>query len=406
MNILVLNAGSSSQKSCLYSFQTTELPSQPPRPLWEATIDWTAKADEGLMRVEANGMHHTQPLSSSDRSAALPILLNTLVDGDTAVLDALNDIDGVGHRVVHGGADYSAPTRVTSDVKAAIAQLIPLAPAHNPANLDGIHAVEKALGDIPQVVVFDTAFHSQMSPVAYTYPIPYEWTETGIRRYGFHGISHEYCAQRAAQMLNTPLESLRLITCHLGNGCSLAAVKNGRSIDTTMGFTPLEGLMMGSRSGSIDPAILIHLMRNTDLTADQIDRMLNKASGLKGVSGISSDMREIQKAIDQGSDRAKLAIDLYIHRLKACMGSMLMSLEGLDTLVFTAGIGEHAPMIRAAACSALNFLGLKLDLDKNAAAHSDGEISTPDSSIRVLVIHTEEDWAIAQACWQILNASG
>ncbi|MEM7773276.1 MAG: acetate kinase [Cyanobacteria bacterium P01_A01_bin.37] len=404
MNILVLNAGSSSQKSCLYSLlEDVALPPHPPGPRWEATIDWTAQSDSGLMIVKANGISQERTLASDDKTTALATMLQTLVEGETAVLDALADIHGVGHRVVHGGAEYSAPTRVTPEVKLAIARLIPLAPAHNPANLEGIEAIEQTLGDVPQVVVFDTAFHSQMPKTASTYPIPYQWTERGIRRYGFHGISHDYCAHRAAQMLQTPLESLKLIICHLGNGGSLSAVNHGHSIDTTMGFTPLEGLMMGSRSGSIDPAILIHLMRDHGVTPDQLDTMLNKDSGLKGVSGISSDMREIQKAVDEGSDRAKLAIDLYLHRLKSCIGSMLMSLEGLDALIFTAGIGEHAPAIRAKTCDALTFLGLGMDADKNTAAHPDCDISTPESTSRVLVIHTEEDWAIAQSCWRLLT---
>ncbi len=403
MNILVLNAGSSSQKSCLYALGDRELPDHPPEPLWEAVIDWTALADAALLTVKARGTKQQLKLSLDDRSRALSTLLSTLVDGDTAVLNTLSDIHGVGHRVVHGGAEYSVPTRVTPAVKEAIARLIPLAPAHNPANLEGIEAIETLLGDVPQVVVFDTAFHSQMPPDAYLYPIPYEWAEKGIRRYGFHGISHEYCAHRAAQMLNKPLDTLKLITCHLGNGCSLAAVQHGHSIDTTMGFTPLEGLMMGSRSGSIDPAIPIHLMRDHGYTPDQLDTLLNKQSGLKGISGISSDMRDIQKAIDQGSDRAQLAIDLYLHRLNACIGSMLMSLGGLDALIFTAGIGEHAPAIRAQVCQRLTFLNLTIDPEKNAHAHADQDISAPESAVHVLVIHTEEDWAIAQACWKNLT---
>ncbi len=403
MNILVLNAGSSSQKSCLYALGDDALPEHSPDPLWESTIDWTALPDAGLMTIKANGVRQEQKLLPGDRLKALATMLSTLVEGDTAVLKSLADIHGVGHRVVHGGDEYADPTRVTPEVKEAIARLIPLAPSHNPVNLEGIDAIEQALGDVPQVVVFDTAFHSLMPPEAYVYPIPYEWAEKGVRRYGFHGTSHQYCAHRAAQLLQKPLKSLKLITCHLGNGCSLAAVKNGRSIDTTMGFTPLEGLMMGSRSGSIDPAILIYLMRDHGFTPERLDKMLNKESGLKGISGISSDMREIQKEIDRGSDRAKLAIDLYLHRLKACIGSMLMSLEGLDALIFTAGIGEHASILRARTCQALSFLGLTLDPKKNEAAHHDQEISTPDSAVHVLVIHTEEDWAIAQACWRNLK---
>ncbi|MDJ0717040.1 MAG: acetate kinase [Prochloraceae cyanobacterium] len=402
MKILVLNAGSSSQKSCLYQLTGDTLPSKPPQPLWEAKIDWSVSAGLGLLEVEANETALEIQLESDDRPTGVSQMLKTLVEGKTKVLKELSQIDIVGHRVVHGGAEYSQATTISKEVKEAIARLIPLAPTHNPANLEGIEAIEKVLGDIPQVAVFDTAFHSQMPLEAAVYPIPYEWFEKGIRRYGFHGISHKYCADRVAQLLGKPLESLKIITCHLGNGCSLTAISEGKSINTTMGFTPLEGLMMGTRSGSIDPAILIYLMREHNFNADQLDKMLNKASGLKGVSGLSSDMRSIKEAISEGNDRAKLAFDMYIHRLKACIGSMLASLGGLDVLVFTAGIGENAAIVREKACEGFEFLGLKLDKDKNNSSPVDEDIAMSDSKVKILVLHTEEDWAIATECWHVM----
>ncbi|MGF1479586.1 MAG: acetate kinase, partial [Cyanophyceae cyanobacterium] len=334
MKILVLNAGSSSQKSCLYELGDT-LPQQPPEPLWQADIDWTGSNEEGKLTVDAQGKTAEISLDPNDRSGAIATMLETLTEGKTKAIEQLTDINIVGHRVVHGGADYSQATLITGAVKEAIASLIPLAPNHNPAHLEGIEAVEKVLPDIPQLAVFDTAFHSQMPPEAAVYPIPYEWYEKGIRRYGFHGINHKYCAERTAQLLDQPLDSLKIITCHLGNGCSLAAIKNGISINTTMGFTPLEGLMMGTRSGSIDPAIPIYLMRDHGMDADRIDEMLNQASGLQGISGETSDMRQIASLIEQGHDRAQLAFNLYIERLKAGIASLLPMLGGLDALVFT-----------------------------------------------------------------------
>jgi acetate kinase len=289
-------------------------------------------------------------------------------------------------------------------VKETIARLAELAPAHNPASLEGIEAIERILGAVAQVAVFDTAFHAQMPEMAAVYPGPYEWLEQGIRRYGFHGISHQYCAARAAEILDRDLKDLRLVTCHLGNGCSLAAIRGGRSVNTTMGFTPLEGLMMGSRSGSIDPGLLLHLLRQPNYSVDRLDRILNQESGLEGISGISSDLREILAAMTQGNARAQLAFDAYVHSLRSHIGAMLASLGGLDALAFTAGIGEHAASVRAAACEAFAFLGLKLDLDKNAQSRADWDIAAPDSTVRVLVIRTQEDWEIARECWKLTHS--
>ncbi|MGD1948136.1 MAG: acetate kinase [Leptolyngbyaceae cyanobacterium] len=398
MNILVLNAGSSSHKLCFYRLENS-LPETAPTPVWEAQIDWNST--QAVIEVNADtGAAIEQKQEITSRREILSGVLSTLWQGETQVLQSQTEIDAVGHRVVHGGQTYQTSTLVTAAVKAEIARLKQLAPNHNPANLEGIELMEDLLGEIPQIAVFDTAFHSQMPDVAAIYPGPYDWVNQDIRRYGFHGISHQYCTQRAAQLLGR--DDLRLIICHLGNGGSLSAVYHGRSIDTTMGFTPLDGLMMGTRSGSVDPGILIYLMRQ-GYDADKLDRLLNKESGLQGISGISHDLRQIGPAIAAGDTQAQLARDLYLHRLKACFGSMLMSLGGIDAVVFTAGIGEHSATIRADACSAMAFLGLTLDPSKNEMNPVDQDIATADSTIRVLVIHTQEDWAIAQDCWHCLH---
>ena len=405
MKILILNAGSSSQKSCLYDL-AAGLPDFPVEPVWEGSIDWTAKPGAVEVKIKANHQVVKDVLPVMERQAGTRYLMNSLYQGETAVLQDLGEIDGVGHRVVHGGEHYRASIVIDAEVKAAIAQLATFAPVHNPINLEGIETMEAILGtDTPQVAVFDTAFHSHLPPEVYVYPGPYEWLEEGIRRYGFHGTSHQYCAQRAAQLLGRDLQELRLITCHLGNGASLAAIRYGYSVDTTMGFTPLDGLMMGSRSGSIDPGILIHLMRKKGYTADELDRLLNRQSGLLGISGVGSDMRQILTEIANNNPRAKLAFDMYVHHLQALMGSMVVSLDGLDAVVFTAGVGENAALVREAACEAFDFLGLELDLEKNNQHPVDVDIASPESKVRVLVIHTQEDWAIAQECWRLLQSS-
>ena len=413
MKVLILNSGSSSQKSCLYDFPNHSLPSTPPKPIWAAQIDWTHQDSYAELKVKtASGAVFQETCPSESKLADTNKALQTLWSGTTQVIESPQDIDIVGHRIVHGGEKYRQSVWIDAEVKTEIDRLSLFAPLHNPANLAGINAIEHIFGaDIPQVAVFDTAFHANLLPAAYTYPGAYEWLNQGIRRYGFHGISHQYCAQRAAQILGRDLKSLKLITCHLGNGCSLAAIRDGYSIDTTMGFTPLEGLMMGTRSGSIDPGILIHLLRHSGCTVDELDRLLNHNSGLLGISGISNDLRQITEAMAQGNDRAKLAFDLFIHRLRSNIGAMLASLGGVDALVFTAGIGENSAAIRSAACEGFEFLGLSLatpppcgiDSAKNKSNPIDLDISYPDSKVRVLVIHTEEDWAIAQECHRMAS---
>ncbi len=396
MKILVLNAGSSSHKCCLYNIEGM-LPESPLLTVWEAQLEWHYPDRAALIVSTERGQALEEELASVSRADALLYLLKTLCQGVTQVISSLQEIDVVGHRVVHGGSIYQSSVVLTDRVKDAIASLIPLAPAHNPASLEGIELMEQLLDNVPQVAVFDTAFHRSLPDVAATYPGPYDWIEQGIRRYGFHGISHQYCTQRATEILNRDVENL--IICHLGNGASLSAVKNGQSIDTTMGYTPLDGLMMGTRSGAVDPGILIHLMRQ-GYSADQLEYLLSQESGLKGISGVSHDLREIEDAISQRNQRSEQAWNLYIHRLKACLGSMLMSLEGLEALVFTAGIGEHSASVRAAICESLAFLGLQLDDAQNQNSPVDQDIAAVDSRIRVLVIHTQEDWAIAQACYR------
>jgi len=402
MKILVLNAGSSSQKSCLYDLEGV-LPDTAPEPIWEASIDWTHH--EGFAEIKVKPQHGKvlqEEISATSRPEIIAHMLETLWSGETSVLKSPSEVDIIGHRVVHGGKEYRQSTIINTEVKAAIAKLATFAPVHNPANLEGIEAAEKLFENIPQVAVFDTAFHAHLSPAAYTYAIPTKYTEQGIRRYGFHGISHQCCRDRAAKILNRKVEDLRLIICHLGNGCSLSAIRNGVSIDTTMGFTPLEGLVMGNRSGSIDAGILIHLLRQPDMDVEKLNHILNRESGLLGISGISADLRPIVKAIAEGNQQAQLAFDVYVHSLRSHIGSMLASLGGLDVLVFTAGVGENNPAIRAAACANFEFLGLKLDLAKNNQQAIDCDISSSDSAIRVLVIHTQEDWEIARECWNIL----
>jgi acetate kinase len=264
-----------------------------------------------------------------------------------------------------------------------------------------VRACRRLIPHAQQVAVFDTAFHHTLPPAACVYPGPYAWFEHGIRRYGFHGISHESAAHRAATLLQRPLPDLRLITCHLGNGCSLAAVSGGVSVDTTMGFTPLEGLMMGNRSGSVDPGILVYLLRHGSVSADELDVTLNRRSGLLGVSGVSEDMREVLKAADAGNTRASLALDIYVHRLRQAIAAMAASLAGVDAIVFTGGVGENAPVIRSRAGAGLGFLGVRLDEPANRANGLDGNIAAPDSAVAVLIVAAQEDWAIAAAAWRL-----
>ncbi len=402
MKILVLNSGSSSQKSCLYDIGKT-LPEHPPVPVWEGKVEWDGSQADVQVR-NSQGAQLKDRVQVVSRSHATSQLLDTLWNGKLRVVSAPSEINAVGHRIVHGGKDFDKATAITPEVKSAIARMSTFAPLHNRAELEGIEIIEKRVGQVLQVAVFDAGFHSRLPEPAAVYPGPYEWLAQGIRRYGFHGINHQYCAERTAQLLGKDLGTLKLVTCHLGNGCSLAAIRDGRSVDTTMGFTPLEGLMMGTRSGSVDPGILTYLMRRGQLTGEQLDDLLNTKSGLLGISGISGDMRQIVAAMKDGNPRATLAFEIFVHRLQGGIGSMTAVLGGIDALVFTAGIGENSPEVRVAACANFGFLGLILDPAKNAQPSADQDISLSDSAVRVLVVRAQEDWAIARDCWRLMSA--
>ena len=403
MKILVLNSGSSSQKCSLYDIGKS-LPNDPPTPLWEGKIEWNGEvAHAEVKSSRGSSIVQKDQVRVSSRRDAVEHLLRTLWDGKTQVLDSAAEIDVVGHRVVHGGPKYEDPVPITPEVKSGIAKASVFAPLHNRAELEGTDVIEKLLGPVPQIAVFDTGFHRKMPQAAAVYPGPYQWFESGIHRYGFHGINHEYCAARAAHLLGRDVKSLKLVTCHLGNGCSLAAIHEGHSVDTTMGFTPVEGLMMGTRSGSIDPGILTYLMRQGQLQPAAIDDVLNKESGLLGVSGVSGDMREILAAMKRGHARAKLAFDMYVHRLRAGIGAMVAVLGGVDGLVFTAGVGENSAEVRTAACENLNFIGLILDGMANTQSLPDADVAAPGSLVRVLIIRAQEDWAIAGKCWRLMG---
>jgi acetate kinase len=399
MHVLVLNAGSSSQKSSLYDIEAP-LPEHAPAPLWEGKIDW-GRGRDAEFRIRAAGRTIHEKLPLRERAEFIDHLLRSIWTGPHRVLTSPEEIALIGHRVVHGGDRYWQPVRITSEVEQAIERLADFAPVHNPANLEGVRACRRLIPHAQQVAVFDTAFHHTLPPAACVYPGPYAWFEHGIRRYGFHGISHESAAHRAATLLQRPLPDLRLITCHLGNGCSLAAVSGGVSVDTTMGFTPLEGLMMGNRSGSVDPGILVYLLRHGSVSADELDVTLNRRSGLLGVSGVSEDMREVLKAADAGNTRASLALDIYVHRLRQAIAAMAASLAGVDAIVFTGGVGENAPVIRSRAGAGLGFLGVRLDEPANRANGLDGNIAAPDSAVAVLIVAAQEDWAIAAAAWRL-----
>src|SRR5215468_7821347 len=401
MKILVLNSGSSSQKACLYEI-AERLPDQAPFPLWEGKIEWRGDWAATVVK-NSKGVTFKEELQFSSREQVMRYLLRTAFEGTASVIASAAEVDAVGHRVVHGGPQFERPVVITDQVLEAIESSSAFAPLHIRAELEGMKLVGDLLGSVTQVAVFDTGFHHQMPPSAAVYPGPYEWFESGIRRYGFHGINHQYCAEQAARMLGENVKALKIVSCHLGNGCSVTAIREGRSVDTTMGFTPLEGLMMGTRSGSVDPGILTYVMRKDRLDAQGVDELLNKKSGLLGVSGVSSDMRDILAAVRQGHERAKLAFEIYMHRLQAAIGGMAAVLGGMDVLVFTAGVGENSAEVRSAACNGLEFLGVRLNELANTRSCLDEDISTPESRVRVLVIRAGEDWAIAKECWKLAH---
>ena len=402
MKILVLNGGSSTLKATLREIAApAAAPAEPP--MWEAQAEWGREQGKAVIRVRALGEQHEIAVNIDSQDQVLRPAIETLWKGPGKVIDGPDAVDAVGHRVVHGGRAFVESTLITPEVQEAIHKQSDLAPEHNRLELEAIQTAEEIFGpQVPQVAVFDTQFHARMPEAAKVYPTPYSWYEHGIHRYGFHGISHQYVSRRAGEILHN--FDLRLITCHLGNGASLAAVLAGCSVDTTMGFTPLEGVMMGTRSGTVDPGIIIYLVRHRGYGADELDHLLNRESGLKGVSGVSGDMREVLAAIEAGNPRARLAFEVYVHRLCREIGGMAASLGGVDALAFTAGIGENCPPLRAAVCEQLAFLGIKLQASANEQPPPDSDIAAPESRVRVLVVHTDEDWEIARECVRLLRA--
>ena len=394
--ILVCNAGSSSLKFSLFDAEDEML-------LADGGIDWLIKPARLAFR-RANQPEIREELKLEKHADAVARILDDLQAGASAPLQSPEDLRAVGHRVVHGGDRYTSAVRINAEVKRTIEELTELAPLHNPASLEGINAVEQVLPKVPQVAAFDTAFHATLSEAARTYPLPQKWTrEWGIRRYGFHGLSHSYCSTEAAKRLGR--QGLRLVIAHLGNGASVSAVRDGVCVDTSMGFTPLEGLMMATRSGTVDPGILIYLVtaqgtgRRTRST-----KRLNHESGLLGISGISSDLRQILSELPHNPD-ARLAVDVYVHRIVKTIGAMAATLGGIDALVFTAGVGEGSPEIRKRVCEKLKYLGLELDPAANETCKPDADISMPASKARILVIATREDLTIMRETRRLVGSS-
>ena len=397
MIVLVLNSGSSSLK---YQLFDTEKEERITKGLVEKiggreAIFSYEKGEEGKFK-EVHAIY--------DHSEALNLVLKSLVSDENGILEDINQIAAVGHRVVHGGEKFTESVIVDDQVLAEIRDCIDLAPLHNPANLQGIEVCIKLLPETPQVVVFDTAFHQSMPDYAYLYGLPYiMYNRHRIRRYGFHGTSHRYVTGRAAELLGKTEKTISLVTCHLGNGSSVCAVKNGKSVDTSMGFTPLAGLIMGTRCGDLDPAIITHIMSKEELSLYEVNSMLNKHSGLLGISGITNDVRELFEQMDKKDCRASLAINMLVYQLKKYISSYLGALGGADAIVFTAGIGENNPHIREQSLAGLEFMGIKLDKRKNRALSGEGVISTADSAITVCVIPTNEELVIARDTAQIVK---
>jgi len=389
MKILVVNCGSSSLKYQLIDMDTEKV-------MAKGYLEKIGLSDSFLTHT-VNDEKHKIEKSINNHEEGMELVLSQLLDENYGVIKSLNEIDAVGHRVVHGGEKFSGSVLITDEVIETIKECIPLAPLHNPSGIIGIEACKKALPDIPMVGVFDTAFHQTLPERAYMYAIPYEYYEKyKIRKYGFHGTSHKFVSKRVAEVLNKPIEDLKIVTCHLGQGASLCAVEGGKSIDTTMGLTPLAGVPMGTRAGDIDPSIVTFLMKNEKLSCDEIDSILNKKSGKLGLSGVSSDDRDIEQAANQGNNRARLALDNFVYQVAGYIGKFVAQMKGVDVITFAGGIGENGIQARKDICDYLGFLGVKIDEEKNNSRGKEIEISTPDSKVKVYVIPTNEELMIAR----------
>lgn len=397
MKILVINCGSSSLKYQLFDMEKVEV-------LTKGLVERIGLPG-AILTQRTNSDKYVIEDEIPDHVKAMQIVIKAILDPQYGVISSLKEISAVGHRVVHGGEDFSESVMITDDVMKALRDNIELAPLHNPPNIMGIEACKELLPDVPQVSVFDTAFHQTMPAYAYMYGLPYEYYKKyKIRKYGFHGTSHKYVSERAAAMLKRPLEETKIITCHLGNGASIAAVNKGISIDTSMGFTPLEGVMMGTRSGDLDPAIVFYLMDKENWHPDEARDFLNKKCGVLGLSGVSSDFRDIESASGEGNSRAQLALDRFAYAVKKYIGSYNAILNGADAIVFTAGLGENSASMRMKICDGLDCIGIKIDPDKNYTRGVETDVSTADAKIRVLVIPTDEELMIARDTFEIVNS--
>ena len=397
MKILVLNCGSSSVKYKLINSDTKEV-------LAEGGVEKIGLPDSFLKFKRPDGSKETIVVSMPDAKEAVRQVLNVLTDPKEGVIKSFDEIDAVGHRVVHGMEKFNKSVLITPEVIEKVKECYPVAPLHNPANITGIEAVSEILPDAPQVAVFDTAFHQTMPAKAYMYALPYwAYEKYGVRRYGFHGTSHRYVSRRACDFLGVPYDKQRIITCHIGNGASITAIKDGISIDTSMGLTPTEGLMMGTRVGDVDPGALVYLMERCNLDADGVMKLINKESGVAGVSGISSDMRDIEAAVAAGDEKARLALDMYEYRILKYIGAYTAVLGGVDIIVFTGGVGENQTGTREVICKHLEYLGVTFDAEANKTRGEEIVISGKDSKVKVVVIPTDEEMMIARDTAEIVG---
>lgn len=400
MKVLVVNCGSSSLKYQLIDMKNEEV-------LAKGLVERIG-IQGSILTQKVNGEKYIVEQPMDDHKTAIKLVLDALVDEKHGVIKDMSEISAVGHRVVHGGEKYANSVLIDENVMKSIEECIKLAPLHNPPNIIGINACKELMPDTPMVAVFDTAFHQTLPKYAYTYPIPYELYEKhGIRKYGFHGTSHKYVSKAAAEFLKKDIKDLKIITCHLGNGASLTAVQDGKSVDTSMGFTPLDGIAMGTRSGSIDPAIVKYLVKELNYSIDEVDNMLNKKSGILGIFGESSDMRDVKKgAFVDKNEKAILALDVFSYRIKQFIGSYAAAMNGVDVLVFTGGIGENSPQNRELVCEDMDYLGIKINKDaNNKAIGVSTDISADDSKVKVLVIPTDEEMMIARDTRDIVLSS-
>lgn len=390
MKVLVVNCGSSSIKYQLFNMADESV-------LAKGLVERIGMQGSVLTHQPEGKEKAVITADIKDHSIGIKLVLDALIDANHGVISSMKEVAAVGHRVVHGGEKFADSVLITPAVMEALEECVDMAPLHNPPNILGINACAELMPGVPQVGVFDTAFHQTMPKVAFLYGLPYEvYEKHGLRRYGFHGTSHRFVSQRVAEMMKEQISKLRIVTCHLGNGSSLAAVKYGKSIDTSMGFTPLEGLVMGTRSGGIDPAIIPYLMKKEKMTPEQVDTYLNKKSGVLGVSGVSSDFRDIEAAADEGNERAQLALDIFAYKVRKYIGSYVAAMGGVDAIAFTAGLGENSISMRDQICNGLEFLGTRIDPVKNNVRGKAQEISVDGAKVKLFVIPTNEELVIAR----------